>query len=476
MVKRDNFTIYLKWFLLIFALAIFNVGNPPRLLSLILIIALVPAYYISFRIFGSEAQHFSPIILVSIYFGTSFAVGSYIYASFQNTISNESYLVFKVSSLSVVGVYSMIFGAFVLKKLKSFSTKTVNQNLYKLHKVPILFLLIIGWLSRFSIIRSGRYFHLSNADLVQTTTRTSFISTSLTVLPTIVFCICLGRYLRGNFKSRIQIGMMFTSEIIYHLFTGSRQSLLVPFVAFIFVWTSNGRKIPRFRFLQQIFIFFVAILTLAFITDYRVNRFRTEESPLISIIQTGQTFLKDGLIHQLQISFLTVFERASDVISMGLAYSMPRSDLQGIIHNPFSIIPSTLIPRILNPNKIDYALVGNEFGRAVGLLNPGDFFTSIDYPIPLEGYLWNGIFGLIMVCSFSGMIYFAIHYFIFINRNDLKDSVYASTLLGLFNSPAQILAHGIFGWIKSAMFLYLFLVVVNKFFLSIQKKLEVTRL
>lgn len=475
MAERENFTIYFKWFLIIFVLAIFNIDNPPRLLSLFQIIALVPAYYISRRVFGSDTQNFSPVILVSIYFGASFAVGSYIYASFQTTLSDDRYLVFKVSSLSVIGVYFIIFGSFVLKKLMSFSANKSNQNLIKFNNMPILFLLILGWLARFSEINSGRYFHLSKTDLVATTTRVSFFVTSLAILPTIAFCLCLARYLKGNFKNRLQVGIIFISDLIYHLFTGGRQNLLVPFVALIFVWISNGRKIPRFRFLQQVSIFFVAVLALAFISDYRVIRFRTQESPLNSIVQAGHNFFKNGLIHQLQTSSLTVFERASDVISMGLAYSMPRSELQGIIHNPFSLIPMTLIPRFLIPNKYDYGLVGNEFGRTIGLINSGDFFTSIDYPIPLEGYLWSGIFGLIIICSFSGMIYYAIHYFIFRNRNDLKDSIYACTLLALFNSPAQIVAHGIFGWIKCFIFLYLFLAVVDKLFSIMHKKVEVLR-
>jgi hypothetical protein len=461
MSKFKSISQFAKWFLLIAFLVGFNFSNPTRLLSVLIIIALVPAIYIAIKLFGSESRGFSPIILVSVYFGASFAVGAYIFATFQTYLSSDSFLIFKMSAMSVVGVYSIVLGASLLKNLYSNYDKVNRKSPINNIRYPIYVFLIIGWLSRLSVIRSGRYFHLSDTDLVQTTTQTSFMITSLANLPTICIVICVSRYLRGTSPSRLKIVVILLTDLIYHSLSGSRQSLLVPVVAFGFAWLNNGGNIPRIRFAGQLFLGISSVLTLSFISEYRVVRFQRDQAPLSALVEAGRHFLKDGIVKQIETSSLTVFERASDVISMALAYSIPRNELQDIIHNPFALIPTTLIPRVLLPNKVDYGLVGNRFGRSIGLLNPGDYFTSINYPLPLEGYLWNGILGVVLVCGVSGMIYFAIHRFIFFNRNDLKDGIYGATMLSLFNSPATILAHGIFGWMKSAGFLYLILMVLS---------------
>jgi hypothetical protein len=462
MGEIKNFSHFVKWFSLVVILTALNVSNPGRLLSIFQIIALVPAIYISIGIFGSESRGFSPIILVSIYFGASFAVGSYIFSSFQTYSSADTLLIFKMSSISVLGIYSTVLGAYFSRSLVSRAKNRNYQKSTQNVRLPIFLLLFIGWFARLSVIRSGRYFHLSDTDLVQTTTQTSFIMNTLTILPTICLGLCVAGFLKGLFTSRLKIGIIFGTDLIYHFLSGSRQSLLVPIIAFGFAWLNNGGKLPRLRFLSQVFIGISAILTLAFIAEYRVVRYQGDRTPITALVEASNHFFKDGIVKQIGASFLTVFERASDVISMALAYSLPRSELQSIIHNPFALIPSTLVPRVLLPNKVDLGLVGNKFGRAIGLLNPGDYFTSIDFPLPLEGYLWRGILGVILVCGFSGVIYYSIHVFVFSNRNDLKDSLYGATLLSLFNSPAQILALGIFGWLKSAFFLYIILLALNR--------------
>lgn len=456
-----------KYFFAIFALisiSIYNFNRPERLQSILIGIMFLPALIYVFKKYSYLRTYFSPVILASIYYASSFSIGSYIYGSFQIDDLDGKRLIFKMSILGLIGCYSLIVGAEAGRKyyLKKNRTSKHEQSVF--NKNFIFLILILGWFSRLKVIQNGRYFHLSDTDIASSTASSSFYISSLTSLPTIAMCLILADSLNKKKPRNLIIGFIFITDIIYHVLSGSRQSLLVPFVAFIYIWLRNGGKRFRVGIFKQIIIYVLAVFSFSLISEYRVKRFTEQISPLDALLSTVKRFFSISIFEQIQISTLTVFERASDVLSMAYSFLIPKSDLVTVIHNPFTLIPGAFIPRILSPDKIDYGLMGNKFGRAIGILNPADYFTSIDFPIPLEGYLWNGYFGIITVCFFSGFIYFLTHNYIFIAENPLKQAIYGSTLLSLFNSPAQIIAHGLFGWIKSFLFTYVIISLLSWIF------------
>lgn len=416
---------------------------------------------------------FLPSNLVAFYYLISFGAGVLFYTS--STYTRENFSAFSISTIgwiAILGLVSMKISANLMHKVRYSSPIDLNHNLVGfINFYQIFAYLIVGWYCRLKLISAGRFFHTSSIDYTAATNQSSFIVSTLATLPLIVvFSI----YLKSKFYNSplpVFFYLLFFTELIFQLATGSRQAFLGPLLGFLYLHYRFSHS--KFRVPIQVRIIVGSILPVvfAYIGIYRSVMMDRGFGIISSLKYSFEVLFKSGVTQGLWEGFNSIFQRSTDVISFSMAASVPRASLSNVLHNPFTEIPYALIPRLIFPDKQDISSIGNSFGRSVGLVNGVDFHTSVNFPHILEGYLFAGYFGVIAVCFVSGLIYGYLDSIIETTDKHYLHCVYAASAISIFNSPAQILAHGLIGYVKYIFAIFLFLKICD----AITQKLNLNK-
>jgi hypothetical protein len=402
---------------------------------------------------------FLPSNLVSVYYLTSFGAGVLFYTTSNYTSENPTaFSIAKVGWIAILGLLSLKISAQSILRIRRAHSAEITCNVIGFFGTPQLILyLTLGWFCRIQLISVGRFFHTSSIDYSAATNQVSFLISTLATLPLIVlFSIFLkSKYM--NLRVPRAFYILLISELVYQLATGSRQAFLAPFVGFLYLYSRFSKSKIHIPFAGKIVFGSLVPVIFAYIGIYRTVMVERGFGITDALNYSFGTLFKSGIIHGFWEGFNSIFQRSTDVISFSMAVSLPPTALSDVLHNPFAEIPYALIPRLIFPGKTDISNIGNRFGRSIGLVNGIDFHTSVNFPHILEGFLFSGYLGVIAVCGLSGILYGYMDSILKSTKRQYIHCVFAASALDIFNSPAQIVAHGLIGLIKYGLAIILIL-------------------
>jgi len=319
---------------------------------------------------------------------------AFLNSSFEFNANN-----FKDFLYLTIGLIFLIFGYFsglpekIIKKLPNFVKREWNFS-----RIPWVFgaVFILSLISKIVRILEGGYFHLNqNPDFLAS----SFYSAVMMLrwLDYIALIIALASYfyLKKSADKRFRYWqaiayVVFLLEIIYALPTCSKLAVIVPIVLYLIVRWYVFKPDYKMIGVAAIFIFLlfpfgsicrstIVLNSYSVTGDFAVKSFtgRTNQFILFNkTIELGRPLGYNKMVE----SFLTTL-------------------------GP---------PRFIWKDKpLSLNAKGNEFGKAIGLVNPRDFSTSVGPTLPGDLYMNFGIFGVTLGMFLFGFLWRMIYlYFI----------------------------------------------------------------
>lgn len=265
------------------------------------------------------------------------------------------------------------------------------------HFIPATFtrsstvlLLVLGWLARAASIALGLALHSSVLDTNLWWTAPLQLSGQMALVGLL---IGLGLRLFG----RVSTTLIIVAEVVWSLQTGSRETLLAA-LAGVFILTflraaSSTRR--RLAVSAVVVGFFAATVLFPLLSRYRDVLYWRPDVDRITAVQMALAGENPSREESSMLSRISVASSASTAVYMeqhGLyvgGWESPQATLARI-----ALLP---VPRLLAPGKDDPGRIGNEFGRACGLVRAMDTRTSIAIGFLAQGVLLGGPAGVILL-------------------------------------------------------------------------------
>lgn len=266
-------------------------------------------------------------------------------------------------------------------------------------------LLCVGWVSRFFLIATGRYFHTTTTEV--TSTGSSWFILVMASLP--ILCVAvLGAfaYLAPDAERRRQIRLAFwlllAFEVAWSFPTAERAQLVNLAIILIAVHYYGTGRLPKWRLLTVGALLMVVVFP--FLSAYRARGYQSDPAKHLRAAQEA-TFSNTTPSKTLTRGVEATVQRFSGVTSMVIVFDSDRKFFARAPGETLSWIPLGFVPRALYPAKEDPGLFGNEFGRTHGLVQPHDRVTSISTTQPGELYLNFGWLGVVLLMPVVGGAY-----------------------------------------------------------------------
>ncbi len=295
----------------------------------------------------------------------------------------------------------------IIKKLPNFLKREWNFS-----KIPWVFgiVFILSLMSKIVRILKGGYFHLNqDPEFI----KSSFYSAVMMLkwLDYIVLIIAFASYFYlkkiGDKRFRYWRAIayiIFAFEILYALPTCSKLAVIVPVLLYLIIrW-----YVLKFDYLMiwvaATFIFLLFSFSNICRSTTVLNFYSVSEDNKINIISTGNFAAKSFTDRTNQFVLFT----KTIELGGGLGYNQMVKDFF-VTLGP---------PRFIWENKpLSLNARGNEFGKAIGLVNFVDFDTSVGPTLPGDLYMNFGIFGLTLGMFLFGFLW-RIIYLYFIKESD----------------------------------------------------------
>ena len=298
-----------------------------------------------------------------------------------------------------LGLIFLIFGYFsglpekIIKKLPNFVKREWNFS-----RIPWVFgaVFILSLISKIVRILEGGYFHLNqNPDFLASSFYSAVMMLRWLDYIALIIAFASYFYLKKSADKRFRYWqaiayVVFLLEIIYALPTCSKLAVIVPIVLYLIVRWYVFKPDYKMIGVAAIFIFLlfpfgsicrstIVLNSYSVTGDFAVKSFtgRTNQFILLNkTIELGRPLGYNKMVE----SFLTTL-------------------------GP---------PRFIWKDKpLSLNAKGNEFGKAIGLVNPRDFSTSVGPTLPGDLYMNFGIFGVTLGMFLFGFLWRMIYlYFI----------------------------------------------------------------
>lgn len=437
-------------FILIFfaliSIVIFNYTNTSDLvffiqLEFLLFLCCFPFYL------EKKVEFYNPIILISVVYFINFGLGSIYIHSYPELFYYNIDSVILISGLYFINAcfLSFLFGYYALnynKLIRRIIGRiiSITPNIKKIDiaitKLPILLLilLLVGWFSRFLILKLGAYYHLEAGQSVLATEYskiTQFVIIG-SLFPLIALCITFLKYLENRRRTFLLIFsiLLLISEIVYSLPTGSKEEVLLPiFIILVLYSIQRGTPIKVLLLSFTIGILFIFPL----VNIFRMGLASTGGSIYYNLIEAFNLYWDSFLLYD----YFFLEDILFSVFGMRLNYAHIVSVLVGDTPDVWSfkygytyaLFFISLIPRILWTSKPEIAYIGNDFGRDYGFLASNDYTTSVGMNWIGEIFINFGWYGL-FIAFLYGLIYRFIYVYFFWNSkpNTLGSVFYAFAL------------------------------------------------
>ena len=316
----------------------------------------------------------------------------------------------------------------------------------------LIFIYLVGSVSRISTIASGRYFHIVSDETLNYSTASSGIVEIMSNLPLIVTVYLYLRLTRKPFV----IHLLWLIEVPYALLSGTRQDFLqIAFAIFCVVALGKKRKVNKSN-LTKLSLFFSIILVFPLLQNYR--SFAKYQSDPINNIINAISEVTSNVLASITLGIRLIAERASDLISISRGLDRVNSGSDLLKNGTHEMLINSLIPRFMIPDKFDLGRIGNDFGRNIGIST--DRITSITFPPSLEGYAQGKFLGAFIVCFLYSLLIIWFGFLVrrsFLRFNLVFMAAYIATAIDLYNSLGNVLALGLIGYMKGLFIWYLIL-------------------
>ena len=414
--------------------------------SLIYLQVAMLAFYIVFVfVLEKDIKLFNPIILMPIVYFIEYGASSlymvldpshfWRFDFYSLPIINKGLLfVNGVFIFFILGYYSVNYN----KHIKSLTAKLINRipdiNNYTIQvknlTMLLITLLIIGWISRILVMKTGGYYHIESGGSYIERSDTSFsqyIGIG-SLFPIVALALLFSEWLKSNKAKYLFISLVFLLvEVVYALPSGSKERILLPIAIVLFLY-SLKKKLPIVPLILSValFMFFIS----PFVGIYRSI---TLSGHMIKDIQFV-SFLYFRLFENIGVALNSIFYY---IFGERFNYSIVVSRI--VDQTPFIwdfkygytyfIFLISIIPRILWPGKPLIAAQANDFGRDYGFLYPTDYSTSIDMSWVGEMFINFGWYGVI-VGFIYGLFYRTLYDYFMRNRKltSLSVILYVFTL------------------------------------------------
>ena len=319
---------------------------------------------------------------------------AFLNSSFEFNANN-----FKDFLYLTIGLIFLIFGYFsglpekIIKKLPNFVKREWNFS-----RIPWVFgaVFILSLISKIVRILEGGYFHLNqNPDFLASSFYSAVMMLRWLDYIALIIAFASYFYLKKSADKRFRYWqaiayVVFLLEIIYALPTCSKLAVIVPIVLYLIVRWYVFK--PDYKMIGVAAIFIFLLFPFGSICRSTIV--------LNSYSVTGDFAVKSftGRTNQ--------FILFNKTIELGgpLGYNKMVE----------SFLTTLGPPRFIWKDKpLSLNAKGNEFGKAIGLVNPRDFSTSVGPTLPGDLYMNFGIFGVTLGMFLFGFLWRMIYlYFI----------------------------------------------------------------
>lgn len=321
----------------------------------------------------------------------------------------------------------------------------------------VLPLFILGWAARAEVVASGKYFHTPSSGTI-TSTGSSWIVWASSILPTLAVAL-IGAVATRNGKvigrlRRKLFWLLLMIEFAWYLPTGERGSIVgLALMVAVVLYYGNDRHL-RWKLVVPIVVFLVFVV-FPFGLYYRGNNTQYQQAPKASLGAAFNELIGSSPRQALSAGAEATFSRFSDVAGLATVIHEGRTRMGIPPGQTFLWIPEVFIPRAVFHEKSDPGLFGNEFGRAYGIVAPSDRITSIAIGQVTDFYLNFAMVGVVIGMPLLGGLYRLIND-IFSGRktNPVTVAIYAVCLWPLISGMEIIVVTGVFGVLKTALFLF----------------------
>lgn len=336
--------------------------------------------------------------LMFLYYGLTYGVGAVYFAVTRQADPRYEPGADFLARATAMGLVAVL-GLRVALTWSVFTSSGRQQQVVVINKrFPVelaTLLIIIGYLSRFGELMTGRFFH--RRDTLEST-NIGLLLTVAGLFPLIVLGAWSYRDFTGRGRLQRWTWVLLTTELAVALPRGGREDVLSPMIAVTLaaLAAGQGRKLLNRRvvFTAAISIFLIFPSVAHFRGDQNVDLTRSIGQRAVgalesTLVQPPTELLKAGTE--------SVLNRFSDpvIVAKGLEAGLGKSWPATTSTETLAWSLTTLLPRWLVPTKADPGKFGHDYGVRVGIVQPGDNFTSVTVGHPVEMYVaarWVGVF------------------------------------------------------------------------------------
>jgi hypothetical protein len=320
----------------------------------------------------------------------------YFQASSERTATKEYYAHGMLIALLFTGVYFVVSSFIPLKQTLREMTGHLPTYFTKRTYVVFLGLITMLWVTRFSLLAIGAFYHSHYTRLRDIDPRysawTQYDSGIGPIAVAFVFAAALTRNLNWFLA-----GIYIFADFFWNFLSGAREKTLIPFIAMLLVYVVYRNRIP-WKFLAAMLL--PAILLMGFMDLYRQTVRRFSDVDRISFTQVLAALgrAKDYSETRGFVStFVLGLNRMSDLESISEIYRNVPEIHPYLEGETYERIPYSLIPRALWPDKPVLLTGVNEW-----------FFQHEGGTSPItvmgEGYLNYGWLGVIGCAVFAAIV------------------------------------------------------------------------
>jgi hypothetical protein len=422
-------------------------------LALATVAATVAAFVVGKRKLNDAA---SPLGLVTVFYALGFGVGA-IYFWFRRDATTMQFSRLDLTVALALGALAwlMTVVGYVANPLRRL-LHAMPQFAPRLPS-PIAtsaVLLIVGWLARAQLARTGHYFHTVRAGQDATAPHVSWLFSSLATLPTIAAALIgASAWMEPTYRRlRKLYWVLIAVEVLWYVPSGDRGSLVgLALTVLLVQYYGAGKKLPvlAFSIAAAAAVFIVFPLGL----NYRGDNADYQTHPKQSLAHAYNDWSSGSVSGIFGNGVKATFSRFSDAASVAVIVNQGRGRLDRRPTETLGWSLEAFVPRAFMPSKPDPGAFGNEFGRKFGILHPDDRITSIAVTTVGEFYLSFGVLGILLLMPLCGAVYRAIdHVLSARDRSPAVLAMYSVAAWPLVQSPGTIFALGSMGLIKLLAF------------------------
>lgn len=395
------------------------------MLFLIYLEILILAIFVLFTLIREKGlKLYNPAVLLSIIYFFEFGLPNLFmifdpdqFLTYQmvnlETLAKGGIFSVLVFLLFLLGFYSPYYNrnikefiTFLLKKIPNLSRYNIEiKNL----PLVVIVLLVVGWISRIILFKSGNYYHAEvGYEAIKQLSGFQIYEQYFGIaalLPLIALSLIFIEWLkdRGNITYLLIWLVFVIIEIVYALPTGSKERVFLPLAILLFIYSLKS-KLPLVPLIS--ITLFVILFLFPFITIYR-NIFLTGDA-IVDLSRTYDLYrnLFKGFNKETLLGLL--FSIAGERLNYALIVDVIVDNTPRIwdfkLGYSYFFFFIALIPRLIWENKPNISIFANDFGRDYGILYPTDYSTSIDVTWVGEMFLNFGWYG-ILVGFLYGLFY-----------------------------------------------------------------------